>query len=392
MKNSIRSGNKLFTNFILLILINFPKLNLISFSDVEQGIRLDDILFLLFLVYQIFNRRRLLLLSGINGLLLLLFMFISSILAFFFLKNFSLTTFLFDLRWTQYFLYVYVFKDIFINASNLILKISIWIQLIISSYQVYILHYYRSDGSFNGPWELSIVCLLIAFFIFLNEKRVFYILIALVVIIQSQSRMSLIVMMFLFMIYLFNYNKYFFKNKILVLSGFIISLFFLVPFAGNYIDLSILTKPEELKVFFSSVMEEFKYVVDSKQNTDTEFFLTFQGDLDPSFVMRFDMWFVVIAKYFSYSPFVLALLFGISPGQNGVIIDGLFVRLIFEFGIIGIIFFSKVINNLVKNTPGGFYLAMILVFSGLTLDPFTSSKIMIVFSLVILKAKNIKCI
>lgn len=392
MNNRVTSSKRIFYNIILLILINFPKVNLISFSGVEQGIRLDDILFLLFLLHQIFNKETLLLLSGINGLMLLIFMFISSIFAFFFLNYFSPITFLFDLRWTQYFLYIYVFKNVFKNASNIILKLSIWIQLFISTFQVNILHNYRSDGSFNGPWELSVVCLLLAFYIFLNEKKVLYILIAFIVIMQSQSRMTLIVMLVLLSIYLFNYNKYFLKNKIVIISCLIGSVFFIVPFIGNFIDLSILTKPDELTIFFNSVLDEFNYVADSKQNTGIEFLSKFQGDLDPSFVMRFDMWFVVVAKFFNYSPFIFALLFGISPGQNGVIIDGLFVRLIFEFGIIGIFLFGKFINNLVKGTRGGFYLTMILVFSGFTLDPFTASKIMIVFSLVIFKTKNYKCI
>jgi hypothetical protein len=86
----------------------------------------------------------------------------------------------------------------------------------------------------------------------------------------------------------------------------------------------------------------------------------------------------------SYQPRIIAILFGISPGQIGIIIDGLYVRLFFEFGLIGSFLFYRWIKSLMRiYANSGFYL-LILLIAGLTLDPFTSSKVMLALTAVML--------
>jgi hypothetical protein len=165
-------------------------------------------------------------------------------------------------------------------------------------------------------------------------------------------------------------------------------LFFGLPYLNEYIDLSLIQKPEELVLFGKTIFEEFSQIVKVGSENGIDFYSQFKDSLDGSLAIRVNMWFFVIYKYITYNPFLFSILFGISPGQNGVIIDGLFVRLVFEFGILGCIFFFFFVKKLFSYNKVSFYLLLVMILSGLTLDPFTSSKIMLVLSLLIYKSNH----
>ena len=68
-------------------------------------------------------------------------------------------------------------KDVFENSSINVFKLTLWLQLLISIIQVYIINNYRSNGSFNGPWELANVAFLLGMYIYFKEGKIKYLII-----------------------------------------------------------------------------------------------------------------------------------------------------------------------------------------------------------------------
>lgn len=375
-------------SFILFLLINFPKINLVSIGGLQQGIRLDDIIFLFFLFGCIIKRSKVRILGGYSGLTLIIFMFISCYLSFIFIEGFNFISVVFNFRWLQYFLFAYVFKDVFENSSINVFKLSLWLQLLISIIQIYIFNHYRSQGSFNGPWELANVAFLIGLYIYFKEDKKKYLIITFLIIVLSASRMTLIAMVIIGLIFFYDFmkNK---KSKIkpIIITITLLSFIFLSPLLIEYFSLDFLYNLEVIYDLLGTIKNEVLLSVRSGNNSSS-LFGEFKDSLDGSLAMRFDMWLNLFFTFMSYQPRIIAILFGISPGQIGIIIDGLYVRLFFEFGLIGSFIFYRWIKSLMRlYSNSGFYI-LILLISGLTLDPFTSSKVMIALTAVLLMSNK----
>jgi hypothetical protein len=370
-----------FFNLVLLILLNFPKVNIVSFGGLEQGLRLDDVIFFGFFFHALFTEKYLPFFGGRTGVRLILFMLLSSIIANIFSPSFNYITYIFDLRWLQYFLYPFVFWPLVREMKLGTLKITLIIQLIVSLFQVLILKYYRSDGTMNGPWEVSVVSLLICTYLIHRRQNNLYALITLGIILLAQSRMSLIIFCILIPIFMFEMYPRLKKFKLTIFGSFIFLFIVSIPFINNVVDLSILNNLDGVKELLVNFYEEVQKASDSA--TSSNFFATYKSSLDGSFAMRFDMWFNVVLKFMAYKPIIVPSIFGISPGQNGVIIDGLYARLLLEFGILGTILFFSVMRKISSMGKIQKLLCVIMLISGLTLDPFTASKIMLTFTLLI---------
>ena len=386
----ILKKNILFS-FILFLLINFPKINLINIGGLQQGIRLDDVLFLFFLLGCIIKRSKVRVLGGSSGVALIIFMFISSFLSFIFIEDFNFISVVFNFRWLQYFLFAYVFKDVFENSSINVFKLTLWLQLLISIIQVYIMNYYRSNGSLNGPWELANVVLLIGLYLYFKEDKKKYLILTFLIIVLSASRMTLIAMVIIGLIFFFDFIKnQKSKFKPIIITAIFLSFIFLSPILIKYFSLDFLYNAEAVYNMLATVKDEVLLSVRSGNNSSS-IFGEFKDSLEGSgsLAMRFDMWLNLFFTFMSYQPRIIAILFGISPGQIGIIIDGLYVRLFFEFGLIGSFLFYKWIKTLKSMyLNSGFYLLTLLI-AGFTLDPFTSSKIMLALTAVILMNKKI---
>ena len=316
-------------------------------------------------------------------------MFISCFLSFIFIEEFNFISVVFNFRWLQYFLFVYVFKDVFLKSSITVFKLTLWLQVFISTFQVYFLNFYRSQGSFNGPWELANVALLLGLFIYFNENKKRYLLLTLVIISQSSSRMTLIAFTVIAGILLFRYLRD--KKLIYSVSVFLVlsyMSFLFIPILLSTYSLDFLSNLDVIFNLIDEIKDEVALSIEFG-NESSSLFDNFKDSLDGSLSMRFDMWLNLFFKYMSYQPRLLGILFGISPGQIGIIIDGLYVRLFFEFGLIGTYLFYKWIKSILEtykdkliNSNTKYYLLVLLI-SGLTLDPFTSSKIMLALSAVL---------
>jgi len=252
----ILKKNILFS-LILFVLINFPKINLVSIAGLQQGLRLDDILFLVFLFVCIIKKSKVRILGGYSGLTLIIFMFISCFLSFIFIEEFNFISVVFNFRWLQYFLFAYVFKDVFKYSSINVFKLSLWLQLLISLIQIYIFNYNRSQGSFNGPWELANVAFLIGLYIYFKEDKKKYLVITFLLIVLSVSRMSLMAMVIFGLIFFYDFmkNKKS-KIKLIIITATLLSFIFLSPLLIKYFSLDFLYNVEVIYDLLGTIKNE----------------------------------------------------------------------------------------------------------------------------------------
>jgi hypothetical protein len=81
---------------------------------------------------------------------------------------------------------------------------------------------------------------------------------------------------------------------------------------------------------------------------------------------------------------LFAYIFGIGPGvANSVNVDGFYIRLLTEFGVVGTFIFFLFIKKLMSKLSREYQIQLILTIGiiSLTLDPFTSSRIFSAISL-----------
>ena len=94
----------------------------------------------------------------------------------------------------------------------------------------------------------------------------------------------------------------------------------------------------------------------------------------PSLAMRFSIWLNLIELWSSIDYSALKLLFGIGLGSISVVVDGFYIRLFFELGLMGTVLYFSIIIRMLLN-PNLRVLAVYISIICLTLDPYSSSKI-----------------
>ena len=165
----------------LFIIINLPKINLITFGgyglvDYSQGIRFDDILILIFVLLKLkdisFSRES-----------ILIFVYISFAYVLSFFHQIDTANFLFIqfhyIKFVQYFLlYSVLIKTISREEIILVVFYTFVFQIIYGSYSFFTLPFQeeftkdsRAKGTTAGPWELSSVVVMSYFIIEDHLKR-----------------------------------------------------------------------------------------------------------------------------------------------------------------------------------------------------------------------------
>ena len=382
MKNSINLNSKV-SIILSIILITFPKIDLIPISGYWQGIRVEDFIVLFFMLYILFNLKLFLSKFKINSFqyknfyyffLFLLFSNIVGIMSgldvkllmIIRLSEYIFYLFLIDsLKISKKFIINLLFIFIFLNFITGILQINDVIGSVSSLGFLGPEHEINSRvlGLMGGSWELSIFTTLSYIFVFKNEESKIKILtmflISLFLVIVSESKTQTIVfglVNFLLLVQL--------RNFTLLVPFLFISLIGL-----TFIDLPILNKIKNLdfgylfNLSYDTFVNQKIHILDNvKEKT-----------LHLSYVYRLNFWATLLEEYKTNS---LTILFG--TGLTRVYVESLIIRIIFSCGIFGTIFLVYLIRKL-----NPLYLFTFLV-SGLTLDLFISLKIYLI-TLMILK-------
>ena len=340
----------------LIIIINIPKITLIPIFF--QGIRIDDFLILLFFIFNLnkisFSK---------DSLLILVYITFSYLLYFFHLFEFAYEEnykHLYYLKFIQYLLlYSILVKNITNDDIIKVILFSAIFQLTLGLIQFLSLSPNanfsidsRAKGSTAGPWELSIIYGLFFFIIFdyFKNKKLIYVILFflffLTITLITYSRIALFGFCTIYL--LFGRYRTIFLIFLLILILFII--YFQIHLNIGYFSLS------RAYNFFSYDLTNTYY--------------------DASLVSRLQQWGRYLHTFnTSTMPFV-SYLFGNGPGGNGdPHTDGMYIKLLVDFGIIGlIIYFCLMIKYYINNTfvrPGIIFISICC----LTVDLYWASKI-----------------
>ena len=372
---------------ISLLLINFPKFNLITIGGFSQGIRLDDLLFF----FLIFYYGKKILFSKETRTIAIIFL-ISFFIGILNHPYNYILKFLYSIRIIQYIIFFELCrKTLNIKELYFILTFTFYFQLFYSVIQ-YILNdfQFRVTGTTAGPWEVSIIMLLISVFLFKKSKK-------------GKNKILILITIFFFLLMSAARAQF---------AAFIIIIVFLLPFSNRkklFIGLTMIFFGVIFKNLFLNglgYLEFGKLITTFEQLSD--YFISeiksksldfgeggsYFGDcvtLDCSFISRIQQWAYYIKSGIQSKNISLFFLFGAGPGSGGTILDGWYIKLFVDFGLLGTLYY---IYLLYKNytTELNKIIIIILSISCLTLDVYWASKIgyslCIIISLAIILNKN----
>ena len=360
-------------NLITIIWWTFgPKINLISIDGFEQGVRTEDFLFLVSCFNNLANlpqwRIEKTIVGGSASVVLLTFMLASTLIAVGD-RGESMMIFLFSLRWFEYFLMGAVIINFCLRFPDQIVKISKLILVFNALFSVEsILSFERYSGLSAGPWEISSVLIFtylgIKPFIHKLYQRNFYAILVLTVILAAQARIQLI--SFIFLLILMRETR--FKTLVIALS-------IAVLLATKSLVLSQIQLLRSGMLEFDAFKEVLTTIMQVGGELDYYAIARANPDFDSSTIARLMIWFSFVQKWIDNLP--VSMIVGLGPGCVGVVVDGLYIRIVTEFGLVGIICFLRFIWGLLSNLKTDFRAQILLSFCviSLTNDPITSQRI-----------------
>ena len=368
--------------FLLSILILIPKIDLISFPHIWQGIRLEDLV-VLYLAFILIYYNKVAINKKDVGFNFILFFFIymaSSIIASVYFKQ----QWVILIRYIEYIVIIIYFNRNLINTKTIfkILRIYLLLNLIMVVLQNaslvgefssigYESPFNKTDdrptGLTGGPWELANCSAIIFFCLLIDEKqskhsKIFYSLIALFLIAITHSRTVILAMSIVLLFYIV--QKHITKKQLLPM----IILISIVTFISYFYFF------QNINSIYSQIPGIFMEVLINQEEVS-------EVDLDGklwSMVYRINFW---LHYYKLYTTDLITLIFGI--GVYGMYMESALLRILFGSGIMGLIF---VIYS-VRRVP--LYMLLYLFISGLTLDLMLSFKIFFTIFIYFYLIKNV---
>lgn len=364
---------------LLFSLINLPKIDLLPIPGMSQGIRIDDIIVLLVVSIFIFSNKIKKTTPKIV-IYILLYLIFSSVLGIIFHPGEDFIRLAYIFRVTEYILFAIALKSMakYIMFNKLCIA-TLSIQFVIVTVD-FLLGSERSSGTLAGPWEVVTVTSLFALFaLHYNNGQVFkYFLIPIIISILTKSRTSILGVFSALLLS----RENFFKSLTIFLIP--ISMFFIYLFGFSGAD-----EFEWLKAVFNPGNIDLIYgFVDTAINgANVNIFQTYKDTADPSLAMRMGIWFDLISLFSESEYIFLKYLFGIGLGSKSIVVDGFYIRLVFELGLIGVIIYFNIMLKLWRvNTLKP--LVVLISFTCLTLDPYSSSKIAYTIGILYAKYKR----
>lgn len=408
---------KLLYYLTILIVIFFPKINVISVSGSATGVRIEDFLILLIFIIWIFNilKNKKITFESKKFkkvvILYLVYIFVCIISCVFgiFKNNISLIlSLLYFIRKIEYFSFIIIGFDFIKSEKDYRKAIKMFDASILIHFIIIILQSFGIVGSFtrgnliedisgarlcstfNGAYEFSAYLLLllpIYLYGLINEKNnklknVIYILLIITEIMLSQSRSSIIIIALEVLAMLFLYNKSVFKRTLfsfIALSGLIILLSF------SNLDFSFLPRFDTLNMsdmlkttqlaWENRDFEMYRNNTSSKAAMNTAIIY---GNADLSFCIRISRWMHLLDGFLHN--FLIGM--GLSVVQ---VADGNYIRLLVETGLIGFtlwMYLMYKIINVMDNSKKGIIMkvsTISILLGAIFIDVFDSSKIISIY-------------
>lgn len=374
---------KIFFLITFITLLFFFKINLIPIAD--TGFRIDDILIFMFAILLIFTKKMFLLKFHWFLILFIVEGLISGIINFNITGISLLHSILFSLRHFEYMLFFYIGYYLHFYKINIMKYFQYYIIYAMSLSTLMYFGYVQGFSKFNpdrffantnGPYEFAVIASILSFYFF-YEKKYTYSILSFIGLLLSFSRITIVAHMIIFLL---NVNK-----KLLIYFFIVISItLFLLPndiaLVQRYSELisidtlnSFLSLIYEKSIIVTNQNEYFKYIYN---DTNNQYISSLNGD--SSALIRFYKWYILVT---SVSNSYLGLLIGFGPSFASVGVDGNYIRIFVEQGIIGLLLYIVFLYYMYRYTKKyALYTLkaslLIIILSSIFIDIFVSYKVM----------------
>ncbi len=373
MQNNLNSVNKSSSFSIILIpfLLVIPKVNLISIPGFWQGIRLEDIVTLLMLVFMILNSSKYTLKfnhPNTKFFVFIAYVFLSYLIGYLSGISFGYIDLITIARVIEYSTIIFYFSNVNFNKDNnkkiiLFLKILIIINFLVSIGQYFELvgyyssrgyhepnfDYWRVFGILSGSWELSFVTSISYFVIYLETKKKInvYLILTLIILFLAGTRgIQFPFILTIVILYFPELIKIQTKLKFIIYTFIFVSIFYFMYFVQD-INIFFLLKSLIDLMFYG-------YVPDFSDLSKSEVVYY-------SWVHRLKDWLIY---YELMNTNLITFLFG--TGFSSIYYESFNFRILFGTGLFG--FLLLILLTFRINV----FILIFLFITGITLD-FTSS-------------------
>ncbi|MCD7099308.1 hypothetical protein [Stenotrophomonas sp. MMGLT7] len=394
--------SKLFYSFVFIYSLFGFKLNLV---ESWGRIRPDDFLAVILgclAVHQLLTNK----LARVSRALIVFFVFILwsclSVFYNFFVGRIELISgLLFALRHLEYSFYAYL--GYMLAKSNFNFRRWICLYLIYSSILVVgqflgviggvtSFSFNRAIANTGGPWELALLAAFMCLY-FLEYKAFVWAAASFLLLVFTQSRVTIVALV---VVFLGLYLRIFFRNilnsarrfSFVFLSALALCFVFVIgTFSFSSSSDGVLSRFEQ--ALDSGTMDVIKSIVSNSTAVKTSADyrdMTYgdavdefsQADGDVSAYIRFNRWATLIKSSLGSLD---SAVFGLGPSFAGFAVDGNFVRLLIEVGLIGFILYISFLFILYRSVDDRLlrgYL-LVLVLSSIFIDALVTHKAMLLF-------------
>lgn len=388
---------------ICVSVLILPKINIISFGD-ATFIRMDDVLIMFYFVFRFkFILRLYLVLVKSKFWMQLFSLFvvaslISSIMAGTSNRVGLASSIMFSIRHVEYLIYFFLGVDAFVfgfRHRNVFLIVVI-IYCAVVPLQLFGLlgaasnfSSERAIANTSGPYELAAVISFLLLY-FVHSYGVgfwrFITIFCFCILLATGSRITIAAVTFVialqFSAEIKRLSTRHFGSLIVILLCLMPILYFFSPAADGVLvryesiinmDIDSLSDWVSKVPIIASQADYNYYAYDQLLNS------TVLPDGDASALIRFYRWAILI-QYVISDP--LLIIFGAGPSFAYVAVDGFYVRLFIETGLMGFLFYLLFVCSIYRAYRGNFLVkgfVLVMFFTGLFIDIFVSSKAMFLF-------------
>ena len=363
------SQNKIIsaTNLILFILI-VPKIDIVSFTNFHQGIRIENLLSLIFFFLILFNPKKFKINYSDKFFIFCGVIILSYVVGE--LNEFSLS-YITIIRILEYIILYIFFSNYKLDYGKIIniFKILIIINVIVCLLQYYNIvgffssrgyfeanyTYWKAAGIFSGSWEVSFISSLLYFVIYHHEKKKINIYFFLTLIILYLANTRGVMISFFLSVFILYFRNFKISLLYLFLTPLILYLFYFLVLKYFSIDIVILFESIIRLIFFNQNIFE-----------DLNKF----GNQYYSWGIRLGDW-LLYANQFNTN--IFTNLFG--TGYTAIYYESFIFRILFANGFIGFLILSILIIRI------KFYMIIFLLLTGFTLDFVVSFKMFVILFL-----------
>ncbi|HBS1106656.1 MULTISPECIES: hypothetical protein [Klebsiella] len=378
--------------FFVYVMFFIPKMDLISLGGgFNAGLRIDDLiiclLFFFFFLYAAQNKKTKV---SKTEFYFILFLFVTSLGSFFSSTQYGRGTVLFPIRFFEYFVFFYMGFFLYKGGANIR---KLLLLLLIANSVVAILQHFGVVGGFNvrgyqpnmservigltsGPWELGVILNFITCYFLAEERSEFkkYVIfgIATLIIMMTGSRMSMLAQIAVLIWYMkLSASLVTIIKRCLVVIPLLFAVYFF------FSDSTVATRSDSLMN-----SDNIDQLLDSYSSVRITESVPSWGDLgvlsrgdevDASWSMRGIKWIYAVKLYLSHPMYWMI---GVGAGSFGNALDGGWLRITTETGIIGLILFILFLLRIKRLSPTMSLCVIAFCINMLMIDIYMSYKVM----------------